>query len=98
MMFLSIHTVKADFVFMTILKIDWLSKRRTTMLNKTSSLSKTSNNKVDACLSPAFENKALQNAFKRIEDNDHFSTGIPGITNYDDYDYPDCSYDDNGNN
>jgi len=45
-----------------------------------------------------FENQALQAAFKRIEDDDHFSIRIPEITNYDDWKYPDCDYDDNGNN
>lgn len=67
------------------------------MSHKDRSLLETSN-EVDKCQLPMFENQALQAAFKRIEDDDHFSIRIPEITNYDDWKYPDCDYDDNGNN
>lgn len=44
------------------------------------------------------ENLALRGAFGRVEVSGHFSSTIPEETNYDDYEYPDCGYDDNGNN
>lgn len=67
------------------------------MSNKNSSLVNISD-EVDKCQSSVFENQALQSAFRRIQNDNHFSEGIPEITDYDDYKYPDCDYDDNGNN
>ena len=68
------------------------------MSSKSSSLLE-SPEKVEKSQSTVSENLALQDAFSRIQnDNSHFSTGIPEVTAYDDYVYPDCGYDDNGNN
>ncbi|MDP2705467.1 MAG: hypothetical protein Q8O71_03720 [bacterium] len=43
-------------------------------------------------------NLALQGSFSRIEDGSRFSSKIPEVTNYDDYQYSDCDYDDSGKN
>lgn len=68
------------------------------MPRKSSSLLESSENeKVEYGLSLS-DNSALQDTFRRIENDGCFSLGIPKMTNYDDYVYPDCGYPDNGNN
>lgn len=49
---------------------------------------------------PSFRSSILDSAFNRIETNGcRFSESTSTVeVSYDDYSYPDCSYDDNGNN
>lgn len=68
------------------------------MSRKSSSLLEFSENEKVECRLLLSDNLALQDAFRRIENDGCFSLGIPKITNYDDYVYPDCGYPDNGNN
>lgn len=68
------------------------------MSHKNSSLLP-STGEIDECQLALSGNQALEDAFRRIEDDSHFSSGIPKITNYDDYVYPDAGdHSDNGNN
>ncbi len=66
------------------------------MLHENSSLLELT--EIEECQSAILDNLALEDAFRRIESDSRFSSEIPEITNYDDYVYPDCGHDDNGNN